>query len=288
MFKAVAGAHPCNRTGNLSWSIMYPNKIFFGMTLYDILIALGIISCFFLVIALADRAKLKNRFQRFFLLCGLAAILCGFGSAILFQAVYNIAEIGSFELARNTGATFYGGLIGGVAVFLILYFAVGKYYFKGELVGYHKKNFFLFSACGVPGITLAHGFGRLGCLFAGCCHGARSDAWCAMPMYSQDYGYGRYIPIQLFEALFLFALTAILIVLALKGKTFGLALYAGSYAIWRFVIEFFRDDQRGGIGNLPISPSQLIALFMLGIAVAVFLLEQKFSGEKRTENTENT
>ncbi len=265
---------------------MYPDQIIFGMTLYDILVSAGIIACFLLLTALADRIKLKNRLQRFTLLCGLAAVLGGFGSAILFQAVYNIAETGRFEIVRNTGATFYGGLIGGVAVFLLLYFAVGGFYFKNEYKGYHKKHFFPMTACIAPGITLAHGMGRIGCLFAGCCHGASSEAWYALPMYSQDYGYGSYVPIQLFEAIFLFALTALLIVLALKGRSCGLAVYAGGYAVWRFVIEFFRNDQRGGVGSLPISPSQLTALGMLLLAVLLFLLERRIA-EKNRENAEN-
>ncbi len=240
---------------------MYPHKIILGLSLYDILVSAGIVACFLLLCALADKRGVRRRLQNFSLVAGVIAVICGFGSAILFQAFYNIAEVGHFELAVNTGATFYGGLVGGVLVFLLIYFIAGHFYFKGELKDYHKKNFFEMTACIAPGITLAHSFGRIGCLMAGCCHGAPSDAWYALPMHGNQ-GYRTYVPIQLFEAIFLLVLTVLLVILVLKGKNCGLAAYASTYAVWRFVIEFFRTDDRGALPFGNLTPSQFIALIL--------------------------
>ena len=93
---------------------MYPHKIFLGLTAYDLLICVGILCCFFSFSYLADKRKLRAKLQNYALVCGVAAIALGLGSAVLFQAIYNIESRGKFEIATNTGMTFYGGLIFGV------------------------------------------------------------------------------------------------------------------------------------------------------------------------------
>ena len=259
---------------------MYPQAIFLGLTLYDILICVGIILCFLVFGKLADKRGLRAKFQNFCLGCGVLAITLGFGSAVLFQAIYNIAERGRFELTSDTGATFYGGLIGGVAVFLIAYFALGRIVFgSGELAGYHKKSFFAMASCAMPSIVIAHSFGRLGCLTAGCCHGAPCDAWYCIPMYG-DAGFMKYVPTQLFEAVFLLLLFGVLFLNAKEGKRYNLSIYMAVYGFWRFVIEYMRADYRGSVG-LSITPSQLIAVIMVVGAVGVYFLEKILSDKAK-------
>lgn len=251
---------------------MYPDKILGILTLYDILISVGIVLGIVVFGYLADKRKISGKLQKFTLLCALAAIATGLGSAVLFQAVYNIESEGGFFLNKGTGATFYGGLIGGFTVFLILYFVIGHFlYKKTDEPKYHAKSFFTVISCAAPSIALAHGFGRLGCLTAGCCHGAVTDAWYGIMMHGGE-GYAKYVPTQLFEALFLFALFALLFFnVKLKGR-FNLSLYMGLYGIWRFVLEFVRNDYRGSIG-LSITPSQLISLLMILGAILVLVAE---------------
>ena len=264
---------------------MYPNQIFLGLTLYDIFICIGIILCFFTFGRLADKRKIRARLQNFALLCGALAIVLGFGSAVLFQAIYNIPATGRFEIATNTGATFYGGLIGGVAVFLAAYFGIGPYAMRrAGIDGYHARSFFAMASCAVPAIVIAHAFGRLGCLTAGCCHGAPTDAWFGILMHG-DMGYIKYVPTQLFEAIFLFILFGVLYLNAKEGKRYNLPFYMATYGVWRFIIEFLRGDYRGSVG-LPITPSQLIALLMVLGALGVFFLEKKITDRLEAEEKE--
>lgn len=267
---------------------MYPHKIFLGLTLYDILICVGIITCFFVFGFLADKRGLRVKLQNFALICGMFAISLGFGSAILFQAIYNIKSTGRFEIVENTGATFYGGLIGGVVTFLALYFAVGPAVFKKtDTPRYHTESFFSFASCAVPPIVVAHAFGRLGCLTAGCCHGALTEAWYGIEMYG-DSGFAKYVPVQLFEAVFLFALFTLLFINAKGGKRYNLSIYMATYGAWRFLVEFLRGDYRGSVG-LSITPSQLIALIMIAGAVGVFFLEKIILDRKSArENDQNS
>ena len=253
---------------------MYPNQIFLGLGLYDIMICLGIILCLFSFSYLSDCAKLKLRLQKFSMIVGALAISLGFGSAILFQAFYNIESAGKFEIVANTGATFYGGLIGGVTTFIVLYFCVGGIFFrKDTLKGYHSEHFFDVARCAMPSIAVAHGFGRLGCLFAGCCHGAPTESWIGIMMYG-DWGHRKYVPVQLFEALYLLFLFGLLFLRAKEGKKYNLSLYVIAYGVWRFFAEYLRRDYRGSISFTSLTPSQFIAVLMVVVGICVIFLER--------------
>ena len=248
---------------------MYPNEIFSGIDLYLIMLCVAAISAILVYRFIADRRDVGARLQNLCLFNAVASIMVGYYSAVLFQAVYNIPKYGEFRLNSQTGATFYGGLIGGAACFLAIYFIVGKIIFKNEAT--HVKSFWLVSDIAVPCIAIAHGFGRLGCLFAGCCHGKETDAWYGV--YMSAIG-KRVVPIQLYEAIVLFALFAFFTYRVLKKKTYNLPLYMGIYGVWRFFIEYARDDYRGYTFIKFLTPSQLTALVMILGAVALFVFER--------------
>lgn len=266
---------------------MYPDKIFLGLTLYDILICVGIIICFFVFGFLSDKRKMKVRHQKFSLVCGCFAIAAGLFSAALFQALYDIPKKGGFEflfkiengkiVPVNGGITFYGGLIGGVAIFLLIYFIFGRFFYKKtDTPHYHNENFFSMASSAVASIAIAHSLGRFGCLTAGCCHGAITDAWYGIMMHGGE-GYAKYVPTQLFEAIFLLLLFAFLFINAYRGGRYNLPIYMSSYGVWRFIIEFVRDDYRGSVGIDAITPSQLIAILMILGSVGVFFLEKTYT-----------
>ena len=249
---------------------MYPYKVFLGMTLYDLCLCAGIVACFLLFGYLADKQGVRRRIQSFAMLCGAGAVILGYCSAVLFQALYNIKTLGRFEITQSTGATFYGGLIGGVAVFLALYFGIGWKIFDGNA---HAQAFWAIADSAVPGIAFAHSIGRLGCLFAGCCHGARTSEWYGIKMWG-SYGYTSYVPTQLFEAIFLMILFAFLVLRSTDKSGSCLPLYLSIYAVWRFVIEYARGDYRGDTFIAALSPSQLIACILFAVGIALFFVEK--------------
>lgn len=236
---------------------MYPYDIVFGMDLYSILISVGVIVCMIFIRLQADWRGLKAKLQNLVLFNTIAAVVLGYGAAVLLQAFYNFMAKGKFEIVNNTGSTFYGGLIGGTAMFIIIYFAVGHFLYPD---GYHARNFRTVSDLAPAAITVAHGFGRLGCLMAGCCYGAKCDAWYCIEMVKLGY---KVVPVQLFEALFLFALSAVLLVLFKKGKKYEMPIYMMTYACWRFVAELMRNDYRGATIVDFLTPSQFISVLLL-------------------------
>ena len=249
---------------------MCPYPVFLGLTLYDICLCVGIFICFLLFGYLCDKHKVKRRIQSFAILCGAGAVVLGYCSAVLFQALYNIKSLGRFEINAETGATFYGGLIGGVAVFLALYFGIGWKIFEENV---HARAFFAIADSAVPGIALAHSIGRLGCLFAGCCHGAVCDAWYCIPMWGNQ-GYDKYIPTQLFEAIFLMLLFGYLLNRSLSKTGYCLPIYLFVYAHWRFFIEYLRADYRGDTFVEALTPSQLIACILFAVGIGLIFVEK--------------
>ena len=244
---------------------MYPTINLFGMKLdtYTVLLSVGVIVCMIFISLLADRRKMRGKLQNLVLFNAIAAVVLGYGSAVLLQAFYNYMAGGKFEIVQNTGATFYGGLIGGTALFIIIYFVVGHFLYPDK---YHTGQFRTVSDLAPAAITVAHGFGRLGCLMAGCCHGKVCDVWYAVPMDIPRDGTSEMvnaIPVQLYEALFLFALCAFLFFSFWKGWKYQMPIYMVAYAIWRFVAEIWREDYRGETVVDFLTPSQLISVLLL-------------------------
>ena len=280
---------------------MYPKTLIGNyVTLYGICIAIGIVMCIVVLRFLGKRRNIDKKFLDFVELNAYIAIAVGFGASWIFQVVYNYIETGVWKF--DSGITFLGGLIGGIASFLIIYIIMKK---SGKLTGEVVQILPIAAPC----ITVAHGFGRIGCFFAGCCHGIEptegsffSFLAIKFPEYSQKtvntffgttvsipdqiIGYVKYYPTQLWEALFLLTITAIFIlVIYYKDFKFTLPIYIGSYGIWRFLIEFVRGDDRGQIFkglDFP-SPSQFFSLIMIAVAVPVFFLVRYLYNKKKKE-----
>ena len=238
---------------------MAPNFTFLGMDLYTICITVGLVLTLCFVDFVCDKKGFSVALQRGVLIAGVAAIFAGFIFATLFQSLYNYLETGEFRLQ---GMTFYGGFLGGVGFFLLLYFFVLGRFCKDSQEP--KKRFSDLANAAAVAIPMAHGFGRLGCLFSGCCYGKITDAWYAVPMQIKG-AWVKAVPIQLFEAVFLFVLAGVLACLLLKGRgTLPLLpTYTCAYGIWRFFIEYARADARGATVLSFLTPSQLTAVLLL-------------------------
>lgn len=248
---------------------MYPNQLFFGLGLYELSIAVGFLGALLYFRIFADRSGFGATLQNLVIVGALFGIVGGYCSAVLFQAFYNYLESGIFEIVGNTGATFYGGLIGGAACFLLIYFGVGTLILRktGETP---TSRFWRLTEIAAGSIALAHGFGRLGCLFAGCCHGKVTDAWYGVYNAYLD---AKTVPVQLFEAIFLFALAAYMTYRIVKGEYGNLGLYLSAYAVWRFTVEFLRTDDRGQSPLSFLTPSQFIAVCLFAIGAALWIVE---------------
>ena len=170
-------------------------------------------------------------------------------------------------LARS-GGVFYGGLI--VAVVVALWYI-------------RRVGLPLWTTCDVfaPGIALGHVVGRFGCLFAGCCFGKPTTRpWGITftdPFAAANVGTPLGValhPTQLYEAGAELLILIVLLVTERKGRPFPgrtFWLYMLLYAISRFIIEFYRGDDRGTVGMFSTSQFISIVLAPLAIVMLVYL-----------------
>jgi phosphatidylglycerol:prolipoprotein diacylglycerol transferase len=263
---------------------MYPYSIIFGIDLYTVFLCIGIIGAIVVFRLFSDRIKMNWRVQNFCILVAFVSIIIGYLSAVFFQALYDIESRGGFIIDSSTGATFYGGLIGGTGCFLALYFGIGSFWFKDKV---HIDSFFSLADIAAASIAIAHGFGRIGCLMAGCCHGKIVDAWYSVYMPAIN---AKAVPLQLYEALFLFALFGFFTFRVFTRRSCNLPLYMAIYGVWRFVIEYFRTDDRGSTVVDFLSPSQFIAVLMIIGSVALFFGQRAIMHKRiaaRADGAEN-
>ena len=103
-------------------------------------------------------------------------------------------------------------------------------------------------------VLIAHFIGRLGCSLRGCCWG-------------QTVMLGNFelmLPVRELEAI---ALLILGVMIPKKSKEKTLWVYLFSYSLLRFVLEFFRGDDRGVLfGITVLSPSQLICIVLFAVS----------------------
>ena len=258
-----------------------------GVYLYGICVAVGVLACFaFLYFAMKVK-KFNEISSDAVLLIGIVGTGLGFLSGMLFQATYNYIDNPKEGFDLGSGMTFIGGLIGGVVVFLgiwNLYMYVIRPRTKIKWLNGEMNATLTDALPFIPiGITIAHAFGRLGCFFGGCCYGREAD-------WGLYCGWGvthKVIPTQLFEMSFLVVLSVVMAVLYFKFKfNYNFSVYLISYGIWRFAIEFLRDDYRGEfIGN--VTPSQFWSILMV-IGGIGYIFAQYYLFSKLMKHPENT
>jgi phosphatidylglycerol:prolipoprotein diacylglycerol transferase len=179
-------------------------------------------------------------------------------------------------LARS-GGVFYGGLILAVTVALVYIRKVGL-------------PFWTTTDVFAPGIALGHVVGRFGCLFAGCCYGKPTTLpWGITftdPFAAANVGTPLGVPLhptQIYEAGAELLILGILLWTERKGRPFAgrtFWLYMLLYAISRFIIEFYRGDERGTVGMF--STSQFISILLAPLAIVMLVyLSRAFTPEPK-------
>lgn len=248
---------------------MYPVLIRLGpipIHTYGFLIAVGFLVAIATIRRLATRAKLDV--ERVLDL-SFWSLLVGFiGSRVLFV----ITRAGDFmqdPLAVfrvwEGGLVFLGGPIA-VVPFLLWY------------VKRHKLPLWRTMDAMIPGLVIAHMFGRFGCLAAGCCYGKPTGVDFGIKLYSELVDISlRGIPLhptQLYEAAALLMLFLGLL-WTFRNKKFDgqvILTYFMAYPVLRSIVEVFRGDLiRGFVIEDVLSTSQFLSLLIfVGASIALF------------------
>ena len=220
---------------------------------YGVMIAVGILAASWLATKLCKEYKLDyeniDSFIIFVIVIGYA-----FSKLTYCLTVFDQFLSDPLSVLGSGGWVVYGGILGGLLAALIW-------------CKWKKWKFMDYFQVLMPCVSLAQGFGRIGCFFAGCCGGAVTDAWYGIQFPAPSLAWTttqKIIPTQLLSSAGDFLIFAFLMYNLKKGKhpeDTG-AWYLILYSVGRFLIEFLRGDLiRGGIG--PFSTSQFISLFVV-------------------------
>ena len=228
---------------------------------YGFMIAVGILAAWITIDFRAARQKLDRDCVFYLIIWCLVGGICGAKLLYWITEWKSILQNPDFLLdSIADGFVVYGGIIGGILA--------------GWLYCRHKKISFLkYFDLAVPSVALGQGFGRIGCLLAGCCYGSETSGFFSITFRTSDFAPNNValIPTQIYSSILDFIHFGILILIAGHKKSDGqvAAFYLIFYSMGRFILEFFRGDLiRGTVGVL--STSQFISLFT-GFAGAVML-----------------
>ena len=254
---------------------MYPNL--FGMegSSMGIMMALGVIFAIIEVTIFLKRKNLARENIIDFLIVCSVTIFMGIVFSMLFENLYESIKhaVNNESQAWTWSKTFYGGLFGGVTTFLLMY----KFFYLKNNQPIIKEVLKIVPSA----ICLGHGIGRIGCFLNGCCYGIETDSWIGVTFPGHNH---KVIPTQLIEMVFLLLLALVLAILAFKNITVHtMPIYLLTYGVFRFVIEFYRGDERGQLSGL--SPSQYWCILLVVSAVALYFIYNKVIFKK--EETPN-
>lgn len=248
---------------------------------YGFMIALGVIAAWIVTDYRAKRQRLdRDHVFSLVIWCLLGGLFC---AKILFWITEwrSIVQDPHYILDTiSDGFVVYGGIIGGILA--------------GCLYCYIKKtDFWKYFDLVMPSVALAQGFGRIGCLLAGCCYGRETNSIFSITFQNSDFApnHVALIPTQIYSSILDFLHCIVLCMIAKKVKKDKIVsgCYLIFYSIGRFVLEFFRGDLiRGSVGVL--STSQFISIFICaaGIALVIWGNRSKEMNTELSEEIEDT
>ncbi len=271
---------------------------------YGVMLGLSLLAAWHIVMRLGVR---KERLDRE--LMANAFIVAAITGLIGARALYVVTNLGEFESPaqwlelRSGGLVAYGGFLGGLA---------GSWAY----LRWRKVPLVVWADLTAPALALGTALTRIGCYLYGCDFGKPlpetapawlkslgtfprwpteidpnlvcSDAMMGSPAYAHhlrtlelppDATASLPVhPTQLYEALAALAIFGASAFVLHRRQFRGQVIFvtAGLYAIWRFCIEYLRDDPERG-GAFDLSTSQLISLALLPAVAIGYVVYRKRS-----------
>ncbi|HPF44353.1 MAG TPA: prolipoprotein diacylglyceryl transferase [Syntrophomonadaceae bacterium] len=189
-----------------------------------------------------------------------------FGSRLAYVLIYqwqefwhNPAILFALQDGGIAGLVWYGALIGGFLSFII-YIRIKK------LDAWRLLDMF------APYVAFSYALVRIGCFLAGCCYGEATS--CSLGVVFPNVDSLPRHPTQLYSSLINFILFAFLLWYFPRRKFAGevFALYIGGYAVYRLIIEFFRENI---IFYGAFTLGQVFSFFLLVFALVLYVLRSR-------------
>ena len=227
---------------------------------YGLMYVLGLIGAFFIIKTRAAREHITislDDLHDLILYAAIGVILGGrLGYTLFYNLPYYVENPSKLLAVWEGGMSFHGGLIGVII-------AVGVFCYRK---GY---RFYTIADLATPAVPIGLGLGRLGNFINGELFGRPTDVpWC---MVFDATGGGPLCrhPSQLYEAFFegvvLFAILWFVRTRTRQPNGMLTGIFFVCYAIFRIVIEYFREPDATLIG--PFTRGQFFSFFLIAIGI---------------------
>ncbi|MCP3659236.1 MAG: prolipoprotein diacylglyceryl transferase [Bacteroidetes bacterium] len=260
---------------------MYPIFLklgFFDIPSYGLMIAISFLvaTSLFLKKALLNSNYNKIILENLIFGLFISAIIGARTFYVLMDFSYYLSNPLSIVKVWQGGLVYWGGFIGAI---IYSYFYLRK----------NNLDFFPLADIMSPYLALAHAIGRLGCFVAGCCYGRPTGHFFGVifkhPESLAPLSQALH-PTQLYEflgnILLFFILLKILAIKKIKIKNDALqkhgqvfAIYLIFYPILRFIVEFFRGDDRGSLLGLTATQLASTVAFLAGMILLYYLKHEQ-------------
>jgi len=235
---------------------------------YGLLVAAGFVAAFTLARREFDRRGIsKEVLDRMIIFIMLSALVGArlFYFVLVDRAAFSSDPLSFFRIWEG-GLVYFGGfLFGLLALFIYSY--------------YKELSFWTVAAALTAPVLLGQSIGRLGCFAAGCCYGRETHSGFGVTFTHPESLAKLDVPLhptQLYMAMGNFLLFLGAIYLSKKKPTESrlVVYYLLGYGVFRFFIEFLRDDRRGQM-ILFLSPGQWIAIILILSGLALWFHVRK-------------
>jgi len=258
----------------------------FSIRWFGVMMATGFLVAFCNMNYLAKRAGINQQIISDMLIWILVGGLVGARVAYVianWSTEFSAHPISMFAVYKG-GLIYYGGLIGGILSSFI--------YVKMK-----KQPALPIADVAATSLPIGQAFGRVGCFLNGCCYGKVTEApigveypinsspWIEQVnnklIHSSSQCTLSMHPVQLYDAFFSIVIFLSLVFVLRKQKFAGItaSCYLLFYGLLRFVMEFFRGDERQKISN--ITTAQGISLLIMAGGVVLFCYSLWYSKKKQ-------
>lgn len=161
---------------------------------------------------------------------------------------------------KSFGLSSIGGLVGMYGSVLTL----------ALIVGDKEKSRAMFENCTLA-LPLMYSVSKLGCLFAGCCHGRPYSGPFSIEYTGKVTEAGGVFPVQLSETVVFFLIFAAGVIMFAKGsKSAVYAVFIASAAA-KGLLDFTREDHIGKI----VSLNQILCFVMMIVCIVYLVIKSK-------------
>ena len=232
----------------------------FRLPAYGVFVSMG----FFLAAYLAGKRAPREGIERDSIYdLAFWILLSGVLGARLYFVLQHLGEFASSPVSIlfvwRGGLAIIGGIVAGAA---------------GAVAYCRIKGLPLFKTLDIVAwaLPLAQAVGRIGCFFAGCCYGKPCSLSWAVVFKNPDSLAPIGVPLHPTQLYHMFSNLLVFFVLSLvyRRKSFEgqiLSLYLMLYSVGRFIVEFFRGDNRGFWGPLSVPQWLCVGMFLVGAAL---------------------